>query len=79
MGNRDIKTSNKTKEEIVEGFSLKVTTPSRACEAVPEVETNLAESGAQLGSVSDSRLVMLSMVNYHNFPSQRVRARASLL
>ena len=30
MGNRDIKTSNETKEEIVEGLSLRVTTPSRA-------------------------------------------------
>ena len=30
VGNRDIKTSNETKEEIVEGLSLRVTTPSRA-------------------------------------------------
>ena len=30
--NREIKPSNKTKEEIVEGFSLRLITPSRACE-----------------------------------------------
>ena len=30
MGNQEIKTSNKTKEEIVEGLSLRVTTSSRA-------------------------------------------------
>ena len=49
VGNWEIKTSNKTKEEIVEGFSLSVTTPSRACEPVLEVETDLADSGAQSG------------------------------
>ena len=32
VGNREIKPSNKTKEEIVEGFSLRLITPSRACE-----------------------------------------------
>ena len=32
MGNREIKPSNKTKEEIAEGFSLRLITPSRACE-----------------------------------------------
>ena len=31
VGNREIKSSNKTKEEIVEGFSLRLITPSRAC------------------------------------------------
>ena len=30
--NREIKPSNKTKVEIVEGFSLRFITPSRACE-----------------------------------------------
>ena len=30
VGNREIKTSYKTKEEIVDGRSLRVTTPSRA-------------------------------------------------
>ena len=50
MGNREIKTSNKTKEEIVEGFSLRVTTPSCACEPVLEVKTDLVDSGAQSGS-----------------------------
>ena len=52
MGNREIKPSNKTKEKIVEGFSLKLITPSRAFEPVLEVETDLADSGAQSGSVS---------------------------
>ena len=52
MGNRGIKTSNKTKEEIVEGFSLRVTTPSCACEQVLEVETDFADSGAQTGSAN---------------------------
>ena len=47
VGNWKIKTSNKTKEEIVEVVSLRVTTPSRACEPVQEVETNLAGSVAQ--------------------------------
>ena len=54
MGNWEIKTRNKTKEEIVEGVSLRVTTPSPACEPVLEVETDLADSGAELGSVSNS-------------------------
>ena len=75
MGNREIKTSNKTKVEIVEGFSLRVTTLSRECEQVLEVETDLADSGAQSGSVSNSWLVILPIANYHIFPSQRVRAR----
>ena len=61
--NREIKTSNKTKEGTAEGGRLSVTTLSCACESVPEVETDVADSGAQLGSVSDSWLVMLPMVN----------------
>ena len=36
-GNLEIKPSNKTKEEIVEGFSQRLITPSRACEPVLEV------------------------------------------
>ena len=69
MGNWEIQTSNKTKEEIVEGFSLRITTPSRACEPVTglELETDLADSGAQSGSVSNSWLLILSMGNYHIF------------
>ena len=67
MGNREIKTSNKTKEEIVEGVSLRVTTQSRACEQVLEMETDLADSGAQSGSVSNSWLVILPITNYHIF------------
>ena len=59
MGNQEIKPSNKTKEEIVEGFSLRLITPSRACEPVLEVETDLADSVAQSGSVSSSWLVIL--------------------
>ena len=54
MGNREIKQSNKTKEEVY-GFSLGLITPPRACEPVLEVETDLADSGAQSGSVSSSR------------------------
>ena len=42
-------TSNKT-----EGGPLRVTTPSLACEPVPEVETDVADSGAQSGLVSYS-------------------------
>ena len=75
-GNREIKPSNKTKEEIVEGFSLRLITPPRAFEPVQEVETDLADSGAQSGSVSSSWLVILPMANCHIFPSQRVWARA---
>ena len=62
---REIMTSNKTKEEVAKGGPLRVTTQSWACEPVPEFETDhVANSGAQSGSVSDSWLVMLSMVNY---------------
>ena len=77
MGNREIKPSNKTKEEIVEGFYLRLITLPRACELVLEVEADLADSVAQSGSVSSSWLVILPMANCHIFPSQRVRARAS--
>ena len=59
MGNREIKPSNKAKEEIVEGFSLRLITPSRICEPGQEVETDLADSVAQSGSVSSSWLVIL--------------------
>ena len=75
VGNQEIKPSNKTKEEIVEGFSLRLSTPPRACEPVLEVETDLADSGAQSGSVSSSWLVILPMANCHIFPNQRVWAR----
>ena len=44
-GTREIKTSNKTKEKIAEGGHLRVITPSCACEPVPEVETDVADSG----------------------------------
>ena len=54
MGNREIKTSNETKEDRVERFSLRVATQSRACESVLDAETDLADSGAQSGSVSNS-------------------------
>ena len=76
MGNKEIKSSNKTKEEIVEGFSRRLITPSRACEPVLEVETDLADSVAQSGSVSSSWLVILPMASCHIFQSQNVRARA---
>ena len=36
MGNREFKISNKIKEEIEKGFSLRETTPSCACEQVLE-------------------------------------------
>ena len=72
-----IKPSNKTKEEIVEGFSLRLITPSHACDL--EVETDLADSGAQSGSVSSSWLVISPMVNCHIFPRQRPWVRASRL
>ena len=66
-GTREIKTSNKPKKGIAEGSRFRVTTPSFTCEPVPEVETDVADSGAQLGSVSNSWLVMLPMVNYVAF------------
>ena len=72
VGNREIKPSNKSKEEIVQGFSLRLITPQRACEPVLEVETDLADSGVQSGSVSSSWLVILPTANCHIFPSQRV-------
>ena len=67
MGNREIETSNKTKEEIVEGFSLRVTTWSRACVPVLIVKTDFADSGAQSGPLSNCWLVILPMANYHIF------------
>ena len=67
MGNRKIKTSNLTKKDIVEGFSQRVTILPRPCEPVLEVETDLVDSGAQGGSVSNSSLVILPMANYHIF------------
>ena len=78
VGNREVKPSNKTKEEVVEGFSPKLITPPCACVPVLEVETDLADSGAQSGSVStcSSWLVILPMANCCIFPSQRVWARA---
>ena len=76
VGNQEIKPSNKTKEEIVEGFSLRLITPPRACEPVLEVETDLADSGAQSVSTCSSWLAILPMANCHIFPSQRVWARA---
>ena len=54
MGNQETKTSNKTKEEIEDGFSLRVITMSRASEPILQVETDLADSGACSGSVSNS-------------------------
>ena len=39
------------------------------------MEIDLADSGAQSESVSNSWLVVLLIANYHIFPSQRVRAR----
>ena len=68
MGNREIKTDNKIKEEIEEGFSLRVTTPSRTFEQILEVETDLADTGAQSGPVSYSWLVILPMASYNIFP-----------
>ena len=51
-------------EEIVEGGPLRVTTASCVCKPVQsEVETDVANSEAQSGSVSDFWLVMLSVVN----------------
>ena len=76
VGNQVIKPSNKTKEEIVEGFSLRLITPPRAYEPVLKVETDLADAGAQSGSGSSFCLVILPMANCHIFPSQRVWARA---
>ena len=70
VGSREIKPSNKTKEDIVEEFSLILNTPSRACELVLDVETNLTDSIAQSGSVSSSWLVILPMANCHIFQSQ---------
>ena len=43
------------------------TTLSGACEPVPEVECDVADSGSQSGSASDSWLVILSTVNPHFF------------
>ena len=53
---REIQTSNKTKEEKAEGGPLRVSKPIR------EVETDVADSGAQLGSVSNFWLVILPII-----------------
>ena len=63
MGFERLRPKDKTKEEIAEGGPPRVTTPSRAFEPVPEVEIDVADSGAQSGSISNSWLVILSMVN----------------
>ena len=42
MGNREIKPNNKTKEKIVEGFSLRLIIPPGAGEPVLD-DTDLAE------------------------------------
>ena len=71
-GVREIKTSNKTKEEIAEGgpFRVLLTNPSRAWEPVLEEETYVAYSGAQSGLVSVSWLVLFVMLLY--VPSQQL-------
>ena len=69
MENREIKPSNKTKEEIVEVFSLRFITPSRACEPNLEVETDLADSVAQSGSVSKLLAVDFANGELPYFPS----------
>ena len=76
VGNRE---SNKTKEERVEGFSLRLFIPSRAWEPVLEVEANLADSVVQPVTVSSPWLVVLPMANCHIFPSKKVRAWAPRL
>ena len=53
------KTSSQTMEEISESNYPVV----RACEPVAEVEADVENSRAQSALVSDSWLVMLSMVN----------------
>ena len=75
VGNREIKPSNKTKEEIVEEFSLRLITPLRACEPILEVETDLADSVAQSGSVSSSWLVILPMANCHIFSKSKSKGQ----
>ena len=42
----EIVTNNKTKEDISESGPLRVTSGSCACEPVPEVETDVSDSGA---------------------------------
>ena len=54
-------------EEIEVGVSLRLIIPPCACEPVLEVETDLADSVAQSGSVSSSWLVILPMANSHIF------------
>ena len=54
-------------------------TSFRASEPVPEVETDVADPGAQSGSVSEILLADFSNGDLAFFPSQGVRARASRL
>ena len=56
MCNWKVKTSNETKEEMVERFSLRVTTPSRAYEPVQEVET---DSGRFWSTIRISQLLLV--------------------
>ena len=46
-------------DEGAEDSPLRLTTPPSAYELVSEVETDVKDSGAQSGSISDSWLVML--------------------
>ena len=51
-GGQEIKPSNKTKAEMAKGSPLGVIIPPCASELIREVETDVADSGAQLGSVA---------------------------
>ena len=68
----EIKTSSKTKEEVAEGGPLRVTNTPCTSEPIREVETDVTDSGAQLGSVSN-----FLAGNSSIFPRQRVSVRAS--
>ena len=56
MGNQEIKTSNITKSEIIDGLSLRITTPSCACVPVLEVEQDVPLSGISLDSTLFDRV-----------------------
>ena len=64
-GIQKIKTSNKTIKEIA-GGPLRASTPSCACKPVPEVETDVANSGAQsllAGDAVNGELAFFYQVN----------------
>ena len=75
VGNREIKPSNKTKEEVEEGISLRLITPPRACEPVLEVDCARARDGVinlrENPFTISSLVLLLGLIS--QFPTNELR------